>query len=1660
MMPKPSMAMSHFLKIAIQVAAELARLHRQNVIHQNIRPKNIHVDAATGEPQLLGAEGDAARAPDGTTQEQRLTIDVLQYASPEQTGRTSRPIDQRSDLYSLGVTLYQLLSGTLPFQAGDALGWVHCHIAVPPRPLGEVAPDTPRVVSDIVMKLLSKAPEDRYQSARGLERDLARCLAELEAHGRIAPFPIAEHDVSDELRFPTRLYGRDHEIATLFAAFEQVLATGAPGLALVSGYSGIGKTSLVQELYRPIVRARGFFLEGKFDQYKRGIPYFTMGQAFRDLVRQVLSESEERLEALRLQLRRALGPNGRLVADVIPQIELILGELPPVPPLPTTEAQNRFNTVFQSFIGVFAKKEHPLVLFLDDLQWLDFGSLNLLQHVLTHPETEYLFVLGAYRNNEVSPSHPLVSATAELRKANLRVIELTLEPLPREHLTEFVADTLHSSLEDAAPLSELLTTKTEGNPFFVTQFLLELHHECLVRFDADEGVFRWDLAAIEAKAYTDNIVELIVGKLRRLPAGAQDALKLAACIGNEFEIDVLAAILDETPARAQVALAPAFSEGVVLRRGGTCKFLHDRVQHAAYTMIPEQQRGEVHLRVGRLLWEHTGEEEIEERLFDLVNQFNLGAALSTDVAERRRIAALNLRAGRKAKASVAHKSAAAYLSAGLAMLGEDAWESDYALAQALHLELAECQMLNGSFEETARLCALLHAHARTKVDKAAIYRLEMQAHTTRAENEKGIEVGIECLKLFDIELVLHPGRDRVQAALDEIDARMHGRQIEDLLAAPLVTEPETVVMMAALADIYLSSAFWTDPILIELLICRIVQSSIEHGNTGASTIGYALFGAYLKVPRGEYRDAYRFGKLAFDLIEKHDFAAYKAQVCNVIDCMILHWSRPLGEVIDVARIGVLAGIQTGNTPYKCLNSIQRMVAVLLRGDPLDEVRDEAAGCIDFLVEGSFTFLLGAAIGVQRLVYNMQGVTESFSTFTSGDFDAVAYEEDLRRANIPIPAFYYYTAKVQARFIAGDHAEAAAAAAVARDLEPHCAQHMITPEFWFFSALAAVMRLADAPDGERGELRALLVGYEEKLRVLSASCQENYLGKHRLVCAEMARVEGRDQEAAKLYDDAIRAFRASGLVQNEGVANELAGRFYEQRGFLTIPEAYIAAAKACFSRWGAHGKVRQLNWQYPGIAAPESPRPRAPDDPGTPAEQLDTATAVKASRALSHETVPERLLASLMHIVIEHAGAQRCCLLLPREGAMDIIAEAVVGPRGLDVRLAAQGQVLSFSNLPASIVNYVRRTREKLLLDDASRQGTFTVDEYIARERPKSVLCLPIVRHGSLEGVLYLENRLVAGAFTPRRLALLDFLAVVSLENATLYNELALENAGRKEAEKTLLESEERLRRLIESANLVPWEANVSTGRFTYVGPQAAKVLGYPEEEWKTQNALEFLGSHLHPEDKGEALARFFDPSGYEEQFDFRVLTARGATLWLHNVVSVPRDEDGHTALSGFMVDITDRKEIESTLREQLDTIRQQQDAIRTLSTPIIEVWEGVLTMPVLGTIDQRRAEQMMDVLLSAIVRTGSRFAIIDLTGVEAVDTSTADHILKLVRAVQLLGSRGIVVGIRPEVAQTMISIGVDLSSIITLGNLREALLLCMGRVKTAGDAASRARRMK
>ncbi|WNG26232.1 AAA family ATPase [Cystobacter fuscus] len=1520
-----------FLELATRITRALAELHRYGVAHRDIKPGNILVHPETGEVKLadLGRASLVPREYQGL-QNPQLIEGSLPYLSPEQTGRMARAVDYRSDLYSLGVTFFEMLTGTLPFHAEDLLGWIHCHIARPPPSPSDIIPAVAEVLSQIVLKLMSKMAEERYQSALGLKFDLERCLEQWKAHGSLAPFPLGAHDVSERFQIPQKLYGREEEVAALLDAFERVVSSGAPELMLVSGYPGIGKSSLVRELYGPLVKARGLFLSGKFDQFKRDAPYATLSQAFRELVQQLLTEDEERIADWRRRLQSAVGLDGQLIVDVVPQVELIIGGQPPIQQLPLLEARHRFHRIFQKFLGVFTESEHPLALFLDDLQWADAASLQLLQHLITHPGTRHLLVIGAYRDNEVSPSHPLMLTLSEIRETGAVVNELVLSPLSLEHLNLLVADTLHQEPSHTYPLTRLIQEKTQGNPFFVTQFLTMLYQEGLVELERAAAAWRWDIDRIRAKSYTDNVVELMVARLKRLPVTTQNVLMLAASIGDRIEARLLAVIRGQAEEEIHREVWEAVREGLMLRIGDCYRFLHDRVQQAAYSLIPEDQRSAAHLRNGRLLLAQLPPAEIEERIFDVVNQLDRGVSGVVSPEEKERLAELNLLAGRKAKASTAYLSALKYLSAGVALLSGRCWEDQYALAYALHEELAECEFLSGGIEEAERLLTGVLERARTRADKATVYRVLIELHVTKAESARAVDIALECLALFGLHLSPHPDWSEVEAEYEQVWANLGGRRIEDLLELPLTTDPEVQTTMRVLSALF-APAYFTDHNLYYLHLCHMVNISLHHGTTDATPHGYVQFGLMLGSAFHRYQDGYRFGRLACDLVDTQHFLAYKAKV-NLAMAILSHWSRPLREDLDYIQIAFQTATETGDISIACYCCENLIAAELSQGVPLSEVYRETEEKLDYVRKARFQDLDETIVNIQCFIQNMRGLVQGFSTFTDESFNQEEFEVRWTENRLSMRVCLYHILKLQACFMSGDDEEALVAASRAKKFLWTALGLIQVHDYHFYAALTLAAYHDRAPPDERARCLETLATHQRQLQEWAANCPENFSNTHALVSAEIARLLGRDLEAMRLYEEAIRSARDNGFIQNEGLSYELAARFYLQRGYEDFAHTYLRKARACYESWGADGKVRQLDERYPDLLG----RPALPITATVVArpEQLDLLSVMKASQAISGEIVLERLLETLMRVLLEQAGAQRGLLMLRRGEDLSISAEARLDTEEVVVRLFPPEP--SAQAPPQAVINYVKRTRERVILGDSSTPGLFGADGSGASRLPRSALCLPILRQGALVALLYLENNLASNAFSADRMATLDLLAAqaaISLENARLYSAVQEESRERERAEAAaseraaaLARSEQALhaeRQLLQSILTNMGEGVVVAdehGQFVLFNPAAEQVLGIGVADTPLGRWSEHYGFYLHDQvtlhpSAELPLARAIRGEAVDRVELFMRHPSKPEGMWLL-VSARPLKDDQGTPRGGVAVvsDVTDIKEAEETLR--------------------------------------------------------------------------------------------------------------------------------------------------
>jgi PAS domain S-box-containing protein len=1380
------MELGLFLRLAIGLASSLGELHARGIIHKDVKPANALVDTATGRAWLTGfGIASRLRRERQAPEPPEVIAGSLPYMSPEQTGRMNRSIDSRSDLYAAGVTLYEMSTATLPFDASDPMEWVHSHIARRPVPPAERRKEIPGPVSAIIVKLLAKTPEDRYQTAVGLERDLRRCLAAWDRDGRVDDFRLGEDDTPDRLRVPEKLYGRSREVETLLGAFDRMVTSGRPELVLVSGYSGVGKSSVVNELHKSLAPRRGLFAWGKCERYKRDGPFPALAQALERLIQSLLGKSEAELAHFRDSLREALGTNGKLMVDLVPKLELVIGEQPKVAELPAHDAQRRFQFVFRRFIAVFARPEHPLALFLDDLQWLDAATLDLLEDVFTRLDLRHLLVIGAYRDNEVTPAHPLMLKLQALRDAGTPVQEIKLAPLARQDVDELVADALRCELARAAPLAELVYGKTAGNPFFLIQFIRALLDEGLLEFDHRAGRWSWDLEGIHAKGYTSNVADLLAGKLTRLPVRAQETLQQLACLGSSAATARLALVRGTSEEQVHADLGEAVCLELIERFEGAYRFVHDRIQEAAYSLIPEPLRAAAHLRIGRWLKANT---PAEGGIFEIVDQLNRGIALISSPDEREELAQLNMIAGKRAKDATAYVSARTYLEAGRALLPEDSWDRCATLTFSIELHLAECECLTCDYATAEERLLAISKHAPRLLDLANVTRLQEELFATLGRSDRAVEACLGYLRHAGVQWSAQPTEEQVQQEYERIWLQIGSRSVEELVDLPLMTDCELRGTMDVLNAV-LPTALWTNENLFCLVVCRMANLSLEHGNSDGSCFAYVCLGMLLGRHFGNYPAGFSFGRLGLDLVEQRDLRGFEGRVDLVFGSCVVPWTQPIRNGRGLVRRAFEVATRLGDFTYAGYSRNLMITNLLATGESLEEVQREAEAGLEFARQVHYGFVVDIITGQLRLIRTLRGLTPEFASFNDAGFDERRFEQHLAEdPGLKIVAGWYWVLKLQARFLAGEYAAAAEAAENARQFLWASPTSFQLAEFQLYAALAQAALFDTAPAADRPRHLDALVAHHRQLQEWAGNCPANFEDRAELAGAELARIEGRDAEAMRLYERAIAAARANGFVHNEALASELAARFYVARGVDRIAQVYLREARNGYLRWGAEGKVRQLERLHPQLCG-EQPPPDARRTIGAPLEHLDLATVLKVSQAVSGEIVLEKLIDKLLCTAIEHAGAERGLLVLPYGGDLSIEAEANTNGETVAVK-HLRGTPIAGSELPESIARYAARTQENVILDDASASNPFSADPYVRERRARSVLCLPLVKQGRLVALLYLENSLAPNVFTPARTAVLRVLAsqaAMALENSRLYRELQ--------------EREAKIRRLVD-ANIV------------------------------------------------------------------------------------------------------------------------------------------------------------------------------------------------------------------------------------------------------------------
>ncbi|MEY3218804.1 MAG: hypothetical protein RIT27_161 [Pseudomonadota bacterium] len=1396
----------HFLQFAIRLTEIIGELHQQNIMHKDINPANIIINPHTNQIQLIDFE--IATELSRETQEVRNPDSLegnLNYISPEQTGRMNRSIDYRSDLYSMGVTWYEMLTGCLPFQANDAMEMVYSHIAKIPTPPIEINQKIPYPLSAIVMKLLEKNAENRYQGTFGLKADLQHCLEQLENYGHIETFTLGTKDASSYFQIHEKLYGRETEIELLLSAFDRV-SQGHKEVMLIAGYSGIGKSALVHEIHKPFSKKAGYFISGKFDQFKRNIPYDSLFQAFRGLVRQLLTESEEQIAAWKEKLLNCLGPNGQVLVDVLPEIEQIIGKQKPVVELSPSATRNRFNLVLQNFISAFSSLGHPFIIFMDDLQWADTPTLQLIELLMDDNKQQYLFIMGAYRDNEVDEFHPLMLTLKNLRNLNATVNIITLMPLALSHVNQLIADSLKTSTKQVEDISQLCWEKTRGNPFFLNQLLHTFHQNKAISFDIQQGCWKWDLDQMKQATISDNVVDLMVKKIQQLSVESQNVLKLAACIGNQFDLKTLALVSQQSLTDTAHALWGTLQEELILPLGDMYKFVnkvllekhqletlipiyrfvHDRVQQAAYSLIDDDQKSTTHLQVGTLLFQNSSQEELEERLFEIVNHLNLANNLIQTPEKKEELAKLNLLAGKTAKSAAAYEPALSYLKQGLNLLETDSWKTHYELSLNLFVEAAEAAFLNANYSQMNDWATEVLIHSKNILDQVKVYEIQIQAFMAQNLPLEAIALSLKVLALLGVKFPKKPTTFHILRDTYLAKYILLGKNIEKLREHFHTTDPKNLAVMNILNRIH-SAAYIADPKQFILTAIKLMTFSVQKGNNPISAFGYSSYALFSCGAAEEIDIGTRFGRLALQVLEDLNADELKCRTNFMVYTFVWHWEAHLKECLTPLLEAYQVGVDTGELEFAGYSIFMYCNYSFFSGLNLEELEKETTKYVTAINQIQQQTPLYYNQIVLQTILNLRGANKEKPYLLIG----TAYDETVMlpihtKVNDMTALAFLYVHKMLLSYWFEEYELVIDYAEKVNPMGITAMFHSTLLHFYGGLARLKLMQVG-GKTAQKKYSKALKKDFK-KMEKWAKHAPMNNEHRYALLKAEQAKLAGHKIEALHYYKKAIELAKQHQYRQEESLICECYAYFWQQFGDNNIFATYIHQAFYLCQTWGATAKLDLLKKRYPelnlgAIQKGISQTLTTTTDHGTPSNNLDLLSIIKAARNLSEEIQLDNLLRKLISIVMENAGAQHGLLLLEKNGEWFI--EAHSNTQNLRIESSHPLKPLNAKELavvPTHLIWDVIRFQKAIILDNAL-ESSYKSDSYIQAHHVKSVLCSPVLNQGKLIGVIYLENNLSKGVFTASRLELVQLIAsqlAISIENARLYANLEEKVAQRTE----------------------------------------------------------------------------------------------------------------------------------------------------------------------------------------------------------------------------------------------------------------------------------------
>jgi len=1413
------------LHIATDIATALTDLHKENIFHRRIHPANIIIEKSTQKIFFI----DFGLSTQGNFFEGSLPIiedkeaDNLKYISPEQTGRINRAIDNRADLYSLGVILYRIFTGMLPFESNDSLELIYAHVAKEPEEPVKLNKNLPSVISDIIMKLLSKNAEDRYQSAFGVKTDLEKCLQEYVSKKNITSFPIAKSDYSGKLFIPHTLFGREKEINLLHHLFETSIS-GNKSTLLISGYSGSGKSALVDTLQKPVQKKKGFFIKGKFDQISSGTPYSTFVQAFTELLHMIMTGDEVSQMRWKKRITESLGNSVKILTEFIPALEELIGKVPEVSKLKGIEAQNRFNYEFIRFLKTLADKDHPLVIFVDDLQWADASSLNLFKIIAENRDIEYVMLIGAYRKNEVDESHPLIKKLGELREENIHFEDIDIKDLLFQDVHQLVSGTLQTEQQNTSFLADIIYTKTKGNAFYVWQFLKSVYEERFLWFDFDKQQWLWNTELIMQMNVSGNVVELMTSYVQKLPQETLELLETASAIGNRFEKRTISVIRELNEKKVDALLNISITEGLIIPFGFEYKFAHDRVQQAIYSLIPEEQKIALHLQNGKRLTAHYTQSEFQERIFDVVNQWNLGAAHLADRKEKIYLANLNLQAGKKAIASAAYPQALHYFEKGIHVLDEADWKDQYDLSFQITVNAAETAYLSGEYERVDTHVKNLLGHCVSLNDSVKGYEIDIKKLIAQNKLNEAVKLGLSILVKLGINFPFHPGRLYVLKDLFKIKWSLRNKSAEYFNNLQVMQDEKKNAAMRIMSEI-ISAAYFAVPNLVPLLVFKMVDLTVKYGLSRKSPFSIATYGYFISVYMNQVDKGSRYGEIALHLAKKINAEEVVASIISTSNLFLDHWKKPLPELKTNLDKAFKSSIEYGDNEWASYAAHNLVYQLFISGTRLQDLANKAE-TLDLQIEKFKQDLTLKRIRLFRqAIENLLVEKDNPEILTGNIYDESLIDiSDVSKAN----EVYFqnlYILKLQLAVIFNKTEQAKKYAEYTQRFQENVKGTSLTPLFYFYRSLS----LSDSSVSAK-EKESVLSQLNKDIKVLKKFEKISpHYNAHRvlLLQAEQYYLKGEIENAKICYDKALKSATESNMSNELAVCWERAGQFFMNTKQDLLANFYLQNAHRVYKRWGADAKLKQMEKYYPqfkgGSLMQDSDQDIQTDTGKNNLADLDLGTIMKASSAISGEIVLPRLLKKMMHIIIENAGAEKAFLIMEKNGERFI--EAEISANSEEVKVLQSIPVRHCGLLAESIVNYVNLTQESVILDDAMKGQLFVNDPFIEKHGTKSVLCIPLMNMGKLQAIIYLSNDLTYGAFTEKRVALLKLLAgqmAISIENALFYNEL--ENKVEERTNELYLEKKKSDDLLL---NILPEEIAAElklTGRTTPRSYEVATVM--------------------------------------------------------------------------------------------------------------------------------------------------------------------------------------------------------------------------------------------